>query len=111
MLRTPCSQTIGAYFFEQDAAGWRLTGRQDAAPESGVQGEISTTRFHKLANGHYAMTAEWGSCWQGYCGTWLVVLGLEPGKATVLADGIRTSAENDGAYGSCSALDDPKGAD
>jgi hypothetical protein len=106
-----CALTVGAYFFERDDKGWRLTSRQDDAVESGLQGNLGTTGITKLADGHYAFTSEWGSCWQGYCGTWLVVLGLEPGKASVLSSGIRTSVDNEGAYGSCSALDNPKAAD
>ncbi len=100
-----CSGTIGAYFFEHDAVGWRLTQRQDAVAQSGVEGNIGRTNISKLGDGHFALSAEWGSCWQGYCGSWLVVVGLVPGKATLLAPGIPLSAENDGAYGACSALD------
>lgn len=103
-----CSATIGAYFFVHGAEGWRLTDRQDAVAQSGVEGNIGKTSISKLADGHYALSAEWGSCWQGYCGSWLVVVGLVPGKATLLSPGIALSAENDGAYGACSALDDAK---
>lgn len=102
-----CPVTVGAYFFEHDTNGWRLTARQDAAIQSGVEGNIGTTSVAKLADGHYALASEWGSCWQGYCGTWLVVLGLKPGKATPLSHGIPMSADNDGAHGACSALDTP----
>ncbi len=100
-----CSGTIGAYFFEHKADGWQLAQRQDAVAQSGVEGNIGKTNISKLSDGHYALTAEWGSCWQGYCGSWLVVVGLVPGKATLLAPGIALSADNDGAYGACSALD------
>ena len=72
---------------------------------SGVEGDIGKTNISKLDEGHYALTAEWGSCWQGYCGTWLVLVGLVPDKATLLSPGIALSAENDGAYGACTALD------
>lgn len=102
-----CPGFVGAYFFEHDANGWRMTARQDAATQSGVEGDIGTTSIAKLSDGHYALASEWGSCWQGYCGTWLVVLGLEPGKAALLSRGIPLSAENDGARGACSALDSP----
>ena len=100
-----CPGILGAYFFEHDEKGWRLTNRQDAAMHSGVEGNIGTTSMAKLADGHYAMASEWGSCWQGYCGSWVVALGLQPGKARPLAGGIPMSAENDGAHGACSALD------
>jgi len=103
-----CSGTIGAYFFEQDAAGWQLTSRQDAVAQSGVQGHIGDTSISKLTDGHFALTAEWGSCWQGYCGSWLVVVGLQRDNATLLAPGIPLSVDNDGAHGACSALDAPE---
>lgn len=102
-----CPGIVGAYFFEHDAKGWRLAARQDAAIRSGVEGNIGTTSVAKLADGHYALASEWGSCWQGYCGTWLVVLGLKAGKAKPLAYAIPMSADNDGAHGACSALDTP----
>lgn len=105
-----CAGTVGAYFFEHDADGWRLTARQDAAANSGVEGNIGETSIAKLGDGHYALSAEWGSCWQGYCGSWLVVLGLQANQATLLASGIPVSVNNDGSYGACSALDAPRKA-
>lgn len=105
-----CSASIGAYFFEHDADGWRLTARQDAAANSGVEGNIGETSIAKLGDGHYAVSAEWGSCWQGNCGSWLVVLGLQANQATLLESGIPLSINNDGAYGACSALDAPRKA-
>lgn len=105
-----CAGTLGAYFFEHDADGWRLTARQDAAANSGVEGHIGETSIAKLGNGHYALSAQWGSCWQGNCGSWLVVLGLQANQATLLESGIPLSINNDGAYGACSALDAPRKA-
>lgn len=102
-----CSVIVGAYFFSKDNSGWRLTGRQDAVATSGVEGNIGTTGIVKISKAHYALTSVWGSCWQGYCGEWLVVVGLEKDRASVLADGIPLSAGNNGAYGSCSAIDSP----
>jgi hypothetical protein len=101
-----CPGTIGAYFFEEANEGWHLTSRQDAVAVSGVEGDIGKTNISKLDDGHFALTAEWGSCWQGYCGTWLVLVGLVPDKATLLSPGIALSADNDGAYGACTALDE-----
>jgi hypothetical protein len=99
------SGMIGAYFFEQSAAGWRMVTRQDSVATSGVEGNIGRTRIVKLEEGHFAVTAEWGSCWQGYCGRWLVVVGLQGDLATLLNPGIALSVDNDGAHGACSALD------
>lgn len=103
-----CPGIVGAYFFEHHSSGWRLRVRQDAATQSGLEGNIGTASIVKLAESHYALASEWGSCWQGYCGTWLVVLGLTPGKASLLAAGIPLSVDNDGAHDACSALDAPQ---
>lgn len=105
-----CSGTIGAYFFDHNSDGWRLSARQDAVADSGVDGNIGDTSIAKLADGHFALTSNWGSCWQGYCGTWLVVVGLQADKASLLDSGIPLSADNSGAYDSCSSLDKPKDA-
>jgi hypothetical protein len=106
-----CSATMGAYFFERDETGWRLTARQDAVAESGVFGHLGETAITKLDGGHYAATVQWESCWQGYCGSWLVVVGLRPGHATRLGSAIPLTVDSDGAHGSCRALDNPKIAD
>lgn len=96
-----CSGIIGAYFFEHDEHGWRLTARQDGVTQSGVNGNIGVTSLVKLSEEHYALTADWGSCWQGYCGSWLVVVGLKPGKAALMTSGIPIEGDNAGAVGPC----------
>jgi hypothetical protein len=106
-----CSATMGAYFFEHDETGWRLTARQDAVAESGVFGHLGDTAITKLDAGHYAATTQWENCWQGYCGSWLAVVGLRLDHATRLGSAIPLSADSDGAHGSCRALDNPKIAD
>jgi len=105
------SGMIGAYFFEHSAAGWRMVTRQDSVAISGVQGNIGKTSITKLDEGHFAVTAQWGSCWQGYCGRWLVVVGLQGELASLLHPGIALSVDNDGAQGACSALDNPASAE
>lgn len=102
-----CSGTIGAYFFEHSVDGWHMITRQDSVAISGVEGDIGRTSITKLEEGHFAVAAEWGSCWQGYCGRWLVVVGLQGDLATRLNPGIALSVDNDGAQGACSALDSP----
>ena len=101
------SGTIGAHFFEHSAAGWRIANRQHAVATSGAGGNIGQTGVTKLGEGHFAVTAQWGSCNQGYCGRWLVVVGLQRDRATLLNSGIALSVNNDGADGACSALDNP----
>jgi hypothetical protein len=103
-----CSGAVGAYFFEHSASGWRMSARQDAVLASGVGGSLGNTKITKLGDTHFAFTVEWGSCWQGYCGTWLDYADLRIDKASP-QPGIRLSVENDGAHGACSALAAPKG--
>jgi hypothetical protein len=100
-----CDSIVGANFFELTESGWKLQARNDAIARSGSFGDIGKTEIHRIAGSQFAFTAEWGSCWQGYCGSWLVLVGLKPGMATLLSPGVPLSAENDGAYGACSALD------
>ena len=106
-----CKATLGAYFFQHDEAGWRLTSRQDAVAEGGAYGQLGGVSITKLGNSHDAATVQWESCWQGYCGSWLALVGLQPDHATRLAKGIPLSVDSDGAHASCRALDDPKNAD
>ncbi|MDR7307651.1 hypothetical protein [Rhodoferax saidenbachensis] len=106
-----CSGAMGAYFFEHSGSGWRLTSKQDSVAESGVESNIGKTGVAKLGDGQFAVTAEWGSCWQGNCGTWLVVVGLQREHATLLNPGVTLAQDNDGARGACSALDAPPSAD
>lgn len=100
-----CSAVVGAYFFHREGAHWQLAARQDAVVEAGAQGSIGTTQLHRVGDGQYVLSADWGSCWQGVCGSWLTLVGLRPDHATVLSDGVRLSVDNDGVAGACSALD------
>lgn len=101
MMCHACPNYIGAYFFALDEAGWRLTNRQDGAATVGVEGSLGKTAIKKMGENEYAFSAEWGSCWQGYCGNWLVLLGLHSSRISVLSRGIPVSAENTGAYQDC----------
>lgn len=92
---------LGAYFFEQGAEGWKLASRNDAVDYLGFMGNLGTTKVERIAPQRFALTIAHGSCWQGYCGQWLSVYGLEAGKVRVLARGIALSATNEGADESC----------
>lgn len=104
-----CSANLGAYFFSHDDKGWRLDARQDSVGTSGVNGAIGTTRVERLGNA-FVVFAEWGSCWQGNCGSWLEAFGFWPGKAKSLTPGIPLDAENSGAVGDCDNTDPELGA-
>ena len=75
--------------------GWTPTGNDKIQP------------VDLLEEGHFAVTAQWGRCWQGYGGRWLGVVGFQGDLATLLNPGIALSVDNDGARGACSALDNP----
>jgi hypothetical protein len=100
-----CQGIMGAYFYERDAQGWRLTQGLDALLSNGGDGKLGKLKLHPLAPGHHAATLEWGDCWQGNCGAWLSVVSLRPGSALALAPPIPLMIDTDGAYEACSALD------
>lgn len=106
-----CSGEIGAYFFEQSPNGWRLLSRQDSVASSGAYGQLGKTNVSKLEEGRFAVTSESADCGQGYCSNYLVVISITSKRAVELTPIIRLSADNDGAYGACSALDNPKPVD
>jgi len=104
-----CPGLLGAYFYERDARGWRLTHSQDAFLSNGGYGELGKLTVTVLEPGHHAATLEWGSCWQGNCGAWLTVVSLRPDAARQLGAGIPLNIDDDGVYEACSALDGKQG--
>jgi hypothetical protein len=104
-----CAVNLGAYFFSHDDKGWRLDARTDSIGAVGADGHGGDMKVARLGNA-YVLFAEWGSCWQGYCGTWLEPFGFWPGKAKRLGEAIRLSAENSGAVGDCDANDPALGS-
>lgn len=99
-----CPGVMGAYFYERDTEGWRLSKSLDALLATGVDDQLGPVTVTALEGAHHAATIDWGSCWQGSCGTWLEVVSLQPNMAQAMGS-IATSADNDGANGACSALD------
>jgi len=96
-----CPGYVGAYSFTRDPSGWRLTARQDAVAEIGVNGSLGKTQIVRVGENGFLFTADWGSCWQGYCGHWLALLGLQPDRAIPYAPHLMLSAENTGAHEEC----------
>lgn len=99
-----CPGVMGAYFYERDTEGWRLSKSLDALLATGVNDQLGTVTVTALEGNHHAAMIDWGSCWQGSCGTWMEVVSLQPGMAQAIGN-IATSVDNEGAYGACSALD------
>lgn len=92
---------LGAYFFEQGAEGWKLASRNDAVDYLGFMGNLGTTKVEHIAAQRFGLTITNGSCWQGYCGQWLSVYGLEAGAVRTLVSAIALSASNEGADEAC----------
>jgi hypothetical protein len=69
---------LAAYQFEQRDGAWKVTGRQGVFALRGFFGEASL-RAVPLAGQRQAVAVEYGSCWQGYCGTWLAMYELDKG--------------------------------
>jgi hypothetical protein len=63
---------LAAYQFEQRGGSWGVTGRQGIFALRGFSG-AAAVREVALAARRPAVAVEYGSCWQGYCGTWLAV--------------------------------------
>jgi len=71
---------LAAYQFEQRNGAWKLAGRQGVFALRGFFGEASL-RAVALSSQRQAVAVEYGSCWQGYCGTWLALYELDKGVA------------------------------
>lgn len=63
---------LAAYQFEQHGGTWGVSGRQGIFALRGFSG-AAAVREVVLAARRQAVAVEYGSCWQGYCGTWLAV--------------------------------------
>ena len=74
---------LAAYQFEQRGSAWGVSGRQGIFALRGFSG-AAAVREVALATRRRAVAVEYGSCWQGYCGTWLAV--YEAGRDMVRRD-------------------------
>jgi hypothetical protein len=61
---------LAAYIFTPSKAGWKLGARQEPFALHGFFGAAGVTPL-QLAPEHPAVLAEYGSCWQGYCNSWV----------------------------------------
>lgn len=73
---------LAAYQFERagkgpgKAAGWRVAGRQGIFAWRGFFG-TATLQHVALGAGRQGIGVEYGSCWEGYCGTWMALFELD----------------------------------
>ncbi|WP_322032654.1 hypothetical protein [Paraburkholderia sp. J76] len=95
---------LGAYFFRLDGGRWTLERRIDGTDYAGFMGTYGQSRVVRLSPREFGLLLESGSCWQGYCGSWLNIYDLAPGRVDKLADGIRTAASNLGGKEECEKI-------
>lgn len=69
---------LAAYQFEQRDGKWQVAGRQGVFALRGFFGEANV-RAVALSGQRQAVGVEYGSCWQGYCGTWMALYELDNG--------------------------------
>jgi hypothetical protein len=79
-VRQLTPMALAAYQFERaggnEAEGWRVVGRQGVFARRGFFG-TATLRQVALASHRQGIGVEYGSCWDGYCGTWLALFELD----------------------------------
>jgi hypothetical protein len=93
---------LAAYQFELRGAAWSLTRRQGVFAMRGFFGEAAV-RAVALSNGRQGVALEYGSCWQGYCGTWLSLYEADgPAMRTRPAVELTLSGHNENAALDCS---------
>ncbi|MBS0429610.1 MAG: hypothetical protein JSR41_20205 [Proteobacteria bacterium] len=95
---------LGAYFFERQGESWVLSQRQDAVDYLGFMGSFGETAVHRVAPARLVLGATYGSCWQGYCGSWLSAWELRRDGVRRVLDGVALSASNTGAQEACEAV-------
>lgn len=69
---------VAAYQFELRDGAWSLAQRQGIFALRGFSG-AATLRAVALSSGRQGLAVEYGSCWDGYCGTWLALYELKDG--------------------------------
>jgi hypothetical protein len=69
---------LAAYQFELSEGAWTLARRQGVFGLRGFFGE-ATLRAVALSSQRQAVAVEYGSCWEGYCGTWLALYEVDNG--------------------------------
>jgi hypothetical protein len=85
---------LAAYTFTTSANGWKLLKRQEPFDLRGYEGaaHLEPVQLSATVQG---VVAEYGSCWQGYCGRWISVyeLGKDGVKPAAIAN-LALSADN-----------------
>jgi hypothetical protein len=69
---------LAAYPFERRGGAWQPAGSRDVFALRGFSGN-ATLHAVTLSGGRQAVAVEYGSCFQGYCGTWLALYESDKG--------------------------------
>jgi hypothetical protein len=97
----PTPLALAAYQFDLRGSAWSLARQQGVFAMRGFFG-AATVRAVALSNQRQAVAVEYGSCWQGYCGTWLSLYEVDGGKMrTQPAVELSLSGNNDNAAFDC----------
>jgi len=70
---------LAAYQFERRGGNWVVAARQGIFAWRGFAG-AARLRAVTLSSQRQGVAVEYGSCWQGYCGTWLALYELNQGS-------------------------------
>jgi len=70
---------LAAYQFEQHDGAWLLAARQGVFALRGFFGQAKVAAV-ALSDRQQALAVEYGSCWQGYCGTWMALYEVDKEK-------------------------------
>ena len=95
---------LGAYFFSRSAAGWTLNSRIDGFDYQGFMGSVGNTSVARIAPQRFALILENGSCWQGFCGTWLTIFELGKSSVQTLVKSVPLQASNEGSSEACGSM-------
>jgi hypothetical protein len=106
----PDQAVIGAYLFSRRQNGWRLVTRADNVVSAGFFGALDSIEVTRISATTHAISILSSSCWQGYCGTWLTVIGLGSNHIEVWGDGIRLAANDIAAKEECAGALRKEGA-
>jgi hypothetical protein len=69
---------LASYQFEQHGAAWTVSGRQGVFTWRGFNG-TAHVRAVALSAQRQGIGIEYGSCWDGYCGTWMALYEVDKG--------------------------------
>jgi hypothetical protein len=69
---------LASYRFEQHGANWVLAGHQGVFAWRGFNG-TAQVRAVALSAQRQGIGVEYGSCWDGYCGTWMALYEVDKG--------------------------------